>query len=152
MDLLNLDHQVCFPLYVLSRQITAQYRPLLDELDLTYPQYLVFLVLWEQKSLSVKALGDRLYLDSGTLTPLLKRLEQKGLLRRHRAAHDERVVEISLTDEGIALRKKAEGIPERFVHRCNMTPEQMEALRDQAVRALEALATCQLDRTEEDAR
>ena len=90
MDKLCLENQMCFKLYALSRQFTARYRPVLEKLDMTYPQYLVMLVLWKEKSITVKELGNRLYLDSGTLTPLLKRLEQKGLLSRQRDAADER--------------------------------------------------------------
>jgi DNA-binding MarR family transcriptional regulator len=91
---LRLEHQVCFPLYAAARAVTQAYQPLLAPLGLTYPQYLALMVLWEQDGLAVKDIGARLYLDSGTLTPLLKRLEQAGLVRRVRAARDERVVEV----------------------------------------------------------
>ena len=112
MDPLCLDNQLCFKLYALSRQVTNRYRPVLEKLDITYPQYLVMLVLWEEKSLTVKALGNKLYLDSGTLTPLLKRLEQKGLLARQRDAEDERSVVITLAAGGKALMQKAKKVPE----------------------------------------
>jgi len=111
MDNLKLENQLCFPLYALSRQITNLYRPLLEELDLTYPQYLVMMLLWEHKQLSVKDIGSRLWLDSGTLTPLLKRLEQKGLLLRKRDVHDERLVQISITAAGEKLKQKAQKVP-----------------------------------------
>jgi len=106
------ENQLCFKLYALSRQFTARYRPLLEKLDMTYPQYLVMLVLWKEKSITVKELGNRLYLDSGTLTPLLKRLEQKSLLTRRRDATDERSVIISVTAKGKEMQQKAKKIPE----------------------------------------
>ncbi|TWW01910.1 MarR family winged helix-turn-helix transcriptional regulator [Chitinophaga pinensis] len=111
MDVLHLSNQLCFPLYALSRQITNLYRPLLEELDLTYPQYLVMLVLWEHKQVSVKEIGLQLWLDSGTLTPLLKRLEQKGLVKRKRDTADERLVQISITSKGEQLRELAVRVP-----------------------------------------
>lgn len=111
MDLLKLENQLCFPLYALSRQITNLYRPLLEKLDLTYPQYLVMLLLWEHHGLSVKSIGEHLRLDSGTLSPLLKRLEKRGLLTRTRDEQDERLVKISLTPEGEKLKIKAKDIP-----------------------------------------
>ena len=112
MDKLCLENQMCFKLYALSRQFTARYRPMLEKLDMTYPQYLVMLVLWKEKSITVKELGNRLYLDSGTLTPLLKRLEQKGLLTRQRDAADERSVIVTITTEGKEVQQKAKKIPE----------------------------------------
>lgn len=114
MKTVFLKDHVCFKLYALSRQLTTMYRPLLAELGLTYPQYLVMLVLWEEKLLSVKALGERLYLDSGTLTPLLKRLQQKELLTRKRDPADERSVLIELTDAGKKMQQKARCIPEEL--------------------------------------
>ena len=109
---LRLDQQVCFSLYSAQLAMTKVYRKLLASLELTYPQYLVMLVLWEGDSLTVSQIGERLFLDSATLTPLLKRLEAAGLLTRQRAAEDERQVVISLTAEGRALRRKAGAIPE----------------------------------------
>jgi DNA-binding MarR family transcriptional regulator len=108
---LLLDHQLCFALYSTSLAMTKLYKPLLAGLELTYPQYLVMLVLWEREPLSVSALGERLYLDSGTLTPLLKRMELSGLLLRQRSAADERRVELSLTPKGRALKARAATIP-----------------------------------------
>jgi MarR family transcriptional regulator, organic hydroperoxide resistance regulator len=108
---LLLDNQLCFALYSASQAMTQMYKPLLDTLDLTYPQYLVMLLLWEQDGQTVSALGERLYLDSGTLTPLLKRLEAKEFLLRQRAAHDERRVEIHLTAHGRQLKNRAAKVP-----------------------------------------
>ena len=110
-DRLNLERQLCFALYSASRAMTGIYRPLLEPLDLTYPQYLVMMVLWQQDNLTLSELGEHLKLDSGTLTPLLKRLESTGLLRRERDANDERKVRVSLTPEGVSLRNQAQGVP-----------------------------------------
>lgn len=110
-EALRLDHQLCFPLYAAARQVTALYTPHLKELGLTYTQYIVFLVLWERDGITVGDLGQRLYLDNGTLTPLLKKLEQMGYITRSRSTEDERVVKISLTDEGIALKERVREIP-----------------------------------------
>ena len=108
---LLLDNQLCFALYSTSQAMTQMYKPLLETLELTYPQYLVMLLLWEQDGPSVSALGERLYLDSGTLTPLLKRMEAKGVLSRQRASEDERRVEIFLTAQGRQLKARAAKIP-----------------------------------------
>ena len=114
-DFLKLDSQVCFPIYALSREITNLYRPILEQLELTYPQYLVLLVLWEFEEQTVNQIGQKLQLDNGTLTPLLKRLEQKGLLTRTRSIADERVVIVALTNKGQSIKEKAECIPEQLV-------------------------------------
>jgi MarR family transcriptional regulator, organic hydroperoxide resistance regulator len=111
---LALDDQLCFALYAASRAMTARYRRLLDDLGLTYPQYLVMLVLWEERRCSVSRIGQRLRLDSGTLSPLLKRLETAGLVHRERDAHDERSVVIGLTRAGQGLRRRAGRVPERL--------------------------------------
>ncbi|MFT2007088.1 MarR family winged helix-turn-helix transcriptional regulator [Pontibacter sp. 13R65] len=111
---LKLENQICFPLYAASRLITRLYQPLLHELQLTYPQYLVLLVLWEHNGLSVNQVGERLHLHSNTLTPLLKRLEQQGLLQRHRSTTDERQVQLFLTPEGANLKAKAATVPEQL--------------------------------------
>ncbi len=126
---LQLDAQLCFPLYAASNLLTRLYRPLLDELGLTYPQYLVMLVLWEQAPASVGELSARLHLDSGTLTPLLKRLEAAGLVRRQRSAEDERRVEVSLTPKGQALKKRALGVPGAMGCRIGLGEEQFVSLR-----------------------
>jgi MarR family transcriptional regulator, organic hydroperoxide resistance regulator len=115
INVLALENQFCFALYSASHAMTKTYKPLLDRLGLTYPQYLVMLVLWEQDGVLVKDIGARLFLDSGTLTPLLKRLEAGGLLERRRDPNDERQVRISLTDAGRALRKEAQAIPEQVL-------------------------------------
>ena len=128
-DVLKLDEQVCFPLYAASREITQLYNQFLVELDLTYPQYLVLLVLWEQQNQSVNQLGDKLLLDSGTLTPLLKRMESKDLVHRQRSAVDERVVEISLTYKGNQLKDKAEPIPTLVSKHLGLTVEEFETLK-----------------------
>ncbi len=116
-DILRLDNQVCFPLYACTRLVTQAYRPLLSKLGLTYPQYLVMLVLWEEPTMSVSHIGERLFLDSGTLTPLLKRLEAQELLTRSRSERDERVVEVRLTTKGKRLKAKAVKVPTKLI--CN---------------------------------
>ncbi len=110
-----LDDQLCFALYAASRAVTARYRPMLDQLGLTYPQYLVMMLLWETDHQTVGQLGSRLALDSGTLSPLLKRLTAAGLVTRHRRVEDERSVAIALTDEGRALRERAFAISEEMI-------------------------------------
>ncbi len=113
-DALKLDNQLCFPLYACAKEIVRRYKPFLDELDLTYTQYIAMMVLWEEKEINVKDLGKKLYLDSGTLTPLLKRLEQKGLVVRHRDDKDERVLIIAITPEGEALKDEAVKVPRQM--------------------------------------
>jgi DNA-binding MarR family transcriptional regulator len=128
---LLLDQQLCFALYAASRAVTATYRPLLEELGLTYPQYITMLVLWEQDGLTVRELGQRLQLDSGTLTPLLKRLQEAGLVSRERRRSDEREVEIRLTEAGRALRQPAEAVPACMAARLCLSHEDMQRLRDE---------------------
>lgn len=123
-DALRLENQVCFPLYACSREVIKQYKPFLDELDLTYTQYIAMLVLWEKKAVTVKELGTSLFLDSGTLTPLLKKMEAKGLLSRRRSADDERSLIVSLTEEGEALRERAVEIPRKMAQCVNLTREE----------------------------
>ena len=130
-DPLLLDRQVCFPLYAASNLLTRLYRPVLEPLGLTYPQYLVMLVLWERSPASVGDLGERLHLDSGTLTPLLKRLESAGLLARQRDAQDERRVRIALTNAGQALRAEAEKIPACVLQSTQCTLPELQALTGQ---------------------
>ena len=112
-ELMKLDNQLCFPLYAAARQVVALYTPYLRELEITYTQYIVFLVLWESDGVTVGELGRKLYLDNGTLTPVLKKLESSGHLKRERAGDDERVVRITLTEKGRALRERAKEIPLR---------------------------------------
>ena len=135
MAALSLDRHLCFALYSASRAMTAAYRPVLTEMNLTYPQYLVLLVLWEQGRLTVGRLGERLHLDSGTLSPLLKRLEANGFVRRERSTTDERLVDVTLTDAGCELERRAQCIPEQLFTATGMTEEDAAELRD-AVRQL----------------
>lgn len=141
-DGLRLDQQLCFALYSASLAMTKAYRPLLDALGLTYPQYLVMLVLWERDVISVGELGERLNLDSGTLTPLLKRLEAQGRLARNRSASDERRVEVSLTEDGRALRVQARAIPPRILEGVGCTLDELGSL----TRRLQALRQTLQDR------
>jgi DNA-binding MarR family transcriptional regulator len=129
-DPLRLDRQVCFPLYAASNLLTRLYRPGLAELGLTYPQYLVMLVLWESASQSVGSLGAKLHLDSGTLTPLLKRMEAAGLVTRQRDPDDERRVIIALTDKGRALRVQASQVPATLARELALSASDLIALRD----------------------
>lgn len=129
-----LDEQVCFALYSASRAITATYRDLLAPLGLTYPQYLVMLVLWEQGPTTVSGLGERLQLESGTLSPLLRRLDEAGLVRRTRPRPDERVVEVSLTPEGDALRGRATSIPDRVCAATGLDDAAVATLTDTVAR------------------
>lgn len=110
-DLLKLENQLCFPLYAASREVIKLYKPFLDELNLTYTQYIAMILLWEHKTLTVKEMGDFLFLDSGTLTPLLKKLETKGVITRARSQKDERNLNVTITAEGEALRDRALDIP-----------------------------------------
>lgn len=113
-DAIKIDNQLCFPLYACAKEIVRRYKPFLDEIDLTYTQYIAMMVLWEEKEINVKELGKRLYLDSGTLTPLLKRLEQKNLISRQRDSKDERNLIVSLTAEGEQLKEKAVEVPQKM--------------------------------------
>jgi DNA-binding MarR family transcriptional regulator len=137
---LRLRSQVCFALYAASRAVTATYRPLLDELGLTYPQYLVMLVLWEHGETSVRDLGDALRLDSGTLSPLLKRMQAAGLLDRARDPQDERLVRISLTPAGAQLRGRAAAVPATMARHTGLPRRDLARLRDELV-ALTAAVT-----------
>ncbi|WP_133609539.1 MarR family transcriptional regulator [Aquabacterium commune] len=130
-DMLRLDSQLCFALYATSLAMTKLYKPLLAPLGLTYPQYLVMLVLWERDDHTVLELGELLQLDSGTLTPLLKRMEAAGWVSRQRDATDERRVRISLTPQGAALRERAEGVPEAIFCQAGMAIDEMSSLRRQ---------------------
>ena len=127
-DALKLENQLCFPLYACSREIIRQYKPFLDEIDLTYTQYIVMMVLWERGSVTVKELGECLYLDSGTLTPLLKKLETKGLLTRARSTRDERNLIVTLTEEGARLRERAIRVPEQMAQCSPLEPEEAVTL------------------------
>jgi len=125
---LKLKNQLCFPLYACSREVIKKYKPLLDKIGLTYTQYITMMVLWEKKSINVKSLGEDLYLDSGTLTPLLKKMETQGLVTRKRAAEDERNVIINITDKGEKLKDKALQIPLQLIDCISLTPEEAQLL------------------------
>jgi DNA-binding MarR family transcriptional regulator len=139
-DSLLLDNQLCFALYSASLTMTKIYKPLLQKMGLTYPQYLVLLTLWERDEVTVSALGERLYLDSGTLTPLLKRLENSGFLRRQRAPHDERQVIVSLTAAGRNLRQQAQTIPQQVSCSAECSLDELKALTQELRRLRAAMA------------
>lgn len=126
-DALKLENQLCFPLYACSKEIVKKYKPFLDEIDLTYTQYIAMMVLWEHKEMNVKELGSYLFLDSGTLTPVLKKLEQKGYITRERTLKDERVLHVAITPEGEQLKEKAVEIPQKMS--CCLCIEPEEALQ-----------------------
>lgn len=127
-DSLKLEDQLCFPLYAASREVIKKYKPFLDKLDLTYTQYITMLLLWEHREMTVKEMGDYLYLDSGTLTPLLKKLESKGYLTRTRSTKDERNLNVALTDAGEALKEDAARIPELVAQSSPLDEEEELAL------------------------
>ncbi|MDM5313469.1 MarR family winged helix-turn-helix transcriptional regulator [Peribacillus frigoritolerans] len=135
-----LEDQLCFLLYASSREMTKKYKPLLDKLEVTYPQYLVLLLLWEQDTLTVKKLGELLALDSGTLTPMLKRMEQNGLIVRERSTEDERSVMIKLTEKGLGLQEDACFIPDRI---SAMSGEDKKVIEDLKASLLQLLKTLQ---------
>lgn len=129
-ELLKLDNQLCFALYACSREITKLYKPYLDKINLTYTQYITLLVLWENDNITVKELGKKLHLDSGTLTPLLKKLENMKLVKRVRDTEDERNVYISLTDEGLQLKEQAKDIPLKLFCSTGLAPEEALSLKE----------------------
>lgn len=144
-DLLRLDNQLCFALYAATRAMTRTYRERLDKLGLTYPQYLVLIVLWDADGLTISQLGDRLLLDSGTLTPLLKRLEGTGLVRRQRRTSDEREVEIWLTDMGREIKRGAAEAREHVVCRLAMSEEEIGRLRTELMALVSRLGFDHVD-------
>lgn len=123
-DSLKLENQLCFPLYVCSKEVVRRYKPLLDKLDLTYTQYIVMMVMWDKKEINVKKLGETLFLDSGTLTPVLKKLECKGYITRNRSKEDERNLIIAITEKGKDLRKNAKDVPVEISKCVNLTQEE----------------------------
>ena len=127
-DALKLENQLCFPLYACAKEIVRRYKPFLDELDLTYTQYIAMLVLWEKRQMNVKELGDCLYLDSGTLTPVLKKLEAKGYISRERSKEDERNLMIAITPEGEQLKEKAVEVPFKMGQCIHLQPEEAQQL------------------------
>ncbi|MFC5452030.1 MarR family winged helix-turn-helix transcriptional regulator [Paenibacillus aestuarii] len=140
-EFLKLDNQLCFSLYACSRAITRMYRPFLEELGLTYPQYLVLLVLWEEKESTVKALSEKLDLDSGTLTPMLKRMESQQLIVRQRSAADERVVVIRITEAGLAIYEKALCIPQALLTSSGLNLEEIATFNEQLKRIITSVNT-----------
>ena len=132
----KLENQICFPLYVIAKEITGLYRPFLDELGITYPQYLVMMILWDGDGLTVTHIGEKLYLDSGTLPPLLKRLESKGFISRKRKKEDERVVEVFLDEAGKQLQQKACEIPGKIQEKLGIQPEELLHLKDTVLKIL----------------
>ncbi|MBQ6495175.1 MAG: MarR family transcriptional regulator [Bacilli bacterium] len=124
IDLLTIENQLCFPLYVCSKEIIKKYKPYLDKLGLTYTQYITMMVLWEEKEINVKSLGDKLYLDSGTLTPLLKKLENKQYIKRNKSSKDERKLIISITPKGEELKILAKDIPTSIGKCLNLTKKE----------------------------
>jgi DNA-binding MarR family transcriptional regulator len=128
MDGLRLENQLCFPLYACSKEIIRKYKPILDKLDLTYTQYICMMVMWEHKQMNVKSLGEHLYLDSGTLTPLLKKLEEKGYIKRTRSKDDERNLNVEITKLGMDLRDKALMVPKEMGKCVALSKEEFETL------------------------
>ena len=139
-DALKLENQICFPLYACSKEVVRKYKPYLDAIDLTYTQYITMMVLWEHKEITVKEIGEFLYLDSGTLTPVLKTLEKKGLLTRHRSGEDERVLKICITEKGEALKEQAADIPLKMSACLKLTMEEAKELYSLLYKVLDLVA------------
>ena len=129
-DVLKLENQLCFPLYVCAKEVVRAYKPYLDELDITYTQYITMMVMWEHEELRVKEIGEHLYLDSGTLTSVLKKLEEKGFVTRKRSEKDERDLIVTITDKGTALKEKAVHVPEKLGACVELDPQKAKALYD----------------------
>lgn len=127
-DGLKLENQLCFPLYACSKEVIRRYRPFLDELDLTYTQYIAMMVFWECKKITVKELGQKLFLDSGTLTPVLKSMESKGYIRRYRSVEDERVLFAEITDKGEMLKEQAVAVPTEMAKCVDLDSEEAQQL------------------------
>lgn len=138
-EALRLENQLCFPLYACAKEVTRRYKPFLDPLDLTYTQYITMMVLWDKKEVRVKDLGEVLYLDSGTLTPLLKRLEQKGLISRSRYQDDERALCVRITEEGEKLQHRAISVPKKMRACIPLNEEEMLVLKKLLSRTLTAM-------------
>lgn len=144
-DQLKLENQICFPLYVSSRLLTRAYQPLLAQLGITYPQYLVMLVLWEKDAVTVSNISEKLYLNSNTLTPLLKRMEKMDLITRKRSELDERQVFIALTDKGNKMKKQAQCIPELLINKIELPPHELAQFKNTLQQLLQNLEDPQLD-------
>ena len=127
-EILKLSNQICFPLYASGKEITRRYKPYLDEIDITYTQYIVLMVLWENDHVSVKEIGERLYLDSGTLTPLLNKLTDKGLIKKEKKPKDERELIVSLTKKGIDLKQRAKLIPPQIAGKVQLSKKEAKTL------------------------
>ena len=138
-DVLKLENQICFPLYAASREVIKKYRPYLDMLNLTYTQYIAMMVFWEEKKLSVKELGSRLFLDSGTLTPVLKSLETKGYVIRSRSTEDERMLEVEITKKGEELKEQAVSVPQSVAGCVKLDAEEAMQLYQLLYKVLGAL-------------
>ncbi|MCR4798746.1 MAG: MarR family transcriptional regulator [Lachnospiraceae bacterium] len=138
---LKLENQICFPLYACSKEVVRKYKPFLDELDLTYTQYITMMVLWDKKQMNVKEIGKCLYLDSGTLTPLLKKLESKGYITRHRSKEDERNLLIKITPEGEALKERAVAVPAQMGKCFDLDPKEAKLLYDLMYKLLDTFHT-----------
>lgn len=138
-DVLKLENQLCFPLYACSKEVVRRYKPLLDPLDLTYTQYIAMMVLWEAKRISVKDLGEKLWLDSGTMTPVLKKLEMKGYITRQRSADDERSVTVTITDQGEKLKEAAKEVPLTLGKCVKLSPEEAASLHALLYKVLSGL-------------
>ena len=138
-DVLKLENQLCFPLYAAAKETVKLYRPLLEKMNLTYTQYIAMLVFWEHKKMNVKELGEKLYLDSGTLTPVLKSLEAKGYVRRYRSTEDERVLLVEVTEAGRALREEALSIPAQMSCHVVLSPEESLTLYKLLYKLLSAI-------------
>lgn len=138
-DRLKLEYQICFPLYACAREVVKKYRPYLDEIDLTYTQYIAMMVFWERGKCSAKELGEKLYLDSGTLTPVLKSLEKKGFVKRVRSAEDERQLMVEITKEGERLKDRAVEIPAKVASCVNLNAEEAAELYKTLYKILEGV-------------
>lgn len=138
-DCLKLENQLCFPLYAASKEVIKQYKPFLDALDLTYTQYITMMVMWEHRQISVKKLGEYVYLDSGTLTPVLKKLEQKGFVERRRSREDERTLIVSVTEKGDELREKAVDVPGKLMRCIKLNLEDGKQLYELLYKLLDAM-------------
>ncbi|MBQ9991815.1 MAG: MarR family transcriptional regulator [Firmicutes bacterium] len=129
-DIMNIKNQLCFPLYAASKEVIRRYRPFLEKLDLTYTQYITMMIFWQDKKMNVKELGEKIFLDSGTLTPVLKNLEAKGYVKRYRSTEDERVLIVELTPEGEALKERAADIPKQVAECIDLSFEEAQQLHN----------------------
>ncbi len=136
---LKIENQLCFPLYACAKEVVRRYKPFLDKIDLTYTQYIVMMVMWDKKRVNVKELGQSVYLDSGTLTPLLKRLESKGLIKRERSREDERALDVTITEKGEELKNEAVNIPKEMGGCIKLTKEEAATLYNLLYKTLDCV-------------